>query len=224
MQRMKALKFAPRMVLSGAIGYLARIWVAVTPLKLLWWPNGDLDRPPREWVAPDGTTAPPSDPKPKPLLKPHRVLVSPERDWRERVAFAVGALGPPILTVVDGDGYPVPFRSRKAFIGETAVHLELQPSMPVTPDGRACLTFHTLGMSGSTMFSNENLTFIGEVSGDERSAVFDVERELPGVDFKTNVKGFLNLIRVIQGFKQRLEVEADRRGQPVPVIRFPGEG
>jgi hypothetical protein len=53
--------------------------------------------------------------------------------------------------------------------------------------------------------------------------VFDVERELPGVDFKTNVKGFLNLIRVIQGFKQRLEVEAERRGQPVPVIRFPGE-
>jgi hypothetical protein len=78
-------------------------------------------------------------------------------------------------------------------------------------------------MSGGTMLSNENLTFIGEVSGDERSAVFDVERELPGVDFKTNVKGFLNLIRVIQGFKQRLEVEAERRGQPVPVIRFPGE-
>lgn len=223
MQRMNALKFAPRLVLSKSIGYLARIWVAVTPLKLLWWPGGDMDQPPREWYAPKGTTAPPGDPKPKPLKTPHKNLVERNPNWRERVVYAVRSLRPPILTVVDNEGYPVPFRTRKASLEDSAVRLELLPSMPVTVGGRACLTFHTLGMSGGTMLSNENLTFIGEVSGDERSALFKVERELPGVDFKSSLKGFLNLIRVIKGFNQRLEVEAQRRGQSVPVIRFPGE-
>jgi hypothetical protein len=132
-------------------------------------------------------------------------------------------MGAPVLTIVDDEGYPVPFRTGGAKIEPSGVRLELLSTMPVTPSGRACLTFHTLGMRNGTMLSNENITFIGDVIGDARSTLFLVERLLPGVDFRTSLKGFLTLIRVIQGFKTRLEIEAERRGQPVPVLRFPGE-
>jgi hypothetical protein len=223
LDRMKALKFVPRLFLSNAIGYLARIWVAITPLKILWWPEGEMDQEARIWLAPEGTTAPPSDPKPAPLSSRHPQLVVPNPDCDGTIASALERLGAPVLTVSDEGGYPVPFRTRAGFIESSGLRLELLPSMPVTPRGRACLTFHTLGMSGSTMLSNENITLIGEVNGDDRSALFRVERALPGVDFKTSLKGFVNLIRVIQGFKTRLEAEAERRGQPVPTLRLPGE-
>ena len=150
-------------------------------------------------------------------------LVIPDPDWRERLAHAVDTLGAPVLTVMDDDGYPVPFRTGRGHIHPSGVRLGLPPSMPVTPRGRACLTFHTLGMRGGTMLSNENITFIGDVHGEDGSILFQVERSLPGVDFKTSLKGFLTLIRVIGGFKKRLEVEAERRGQPVPALRYPGE-
>jgi hypothetical protein len=71
--------------------------------------------------------------------------------------------------------------------------------------------------------SNENLTFIGEVSGDDNSIMFKVERSLQGVSFKMSIKGIYTLIRIILGFRKRLEAEASRRGQPVPAVRFPGE-
>ncbi len=223
LERMKALAFVPRLVLGQMIGYLARIWIAVTPLKVLWWPGGEMDREPHEWRAPESIQTPPSDPKPDPLSSPHQQLVIPDPDWRENMAYAVGKLGAPVLTVVDDEGFPVPFRTGVGHTDPSGVRLELLPSMPVTASGRACLTFHTLNMRKGTMLSNENMTFIGDVRGDDRSVLFKVERSLPGVDFKASLKGFLTLIRVIQGFKKRLEVEAERRGQPVPKLRFPGE-
>jgi hypothetical protein len=73
------------------------------------------------------------------------------------------------------------------------------------------------------MVSNENLTFIGEVDGSQDEGFFKVERSLQGVSFKTNLKGILTLVRIMFGFRKRLEIEASRRGQPVPAVRFPGE-
>lgn len=221
--RMKMIPFVARFMFSRMIGYLARIWIAVTPMRVLWWPEGELGREPREWRAPEGTKAPPSDPKPEPLASTRKQLVIPDQDWRETMAHAVQSLGTPVLTVVDDDGYPVPFRTGVRSLDPSGVRLELLPSMPVIPRGRACLTFHTLGVHGGAMLSNENITFIGDVSSDDHSALFRVERSIPSVDFKTSLKGFLNLLRVIGGFRKRLEDEAKRRGQPVPMLRYPGE-
>ena len=52
----------PAFILRWMIGYLARIWIEVTPLKLLWWPEGDMGATPQQWHAPEGTQAPSSDP------------------------------------------------------------------------------------------------------------------------------------------------------------------
>jgi hypothetical protein len=132
-------------------------------------------------------------------------------------------LGPPVLTVVDGDGYPVPFRTECGILHPEGIELKLLPAMPVFTQGRACLSFHTIKVKNGSMVANENLTFIGEVRGDRNDALFKVERQIQGVSFKTDLKGILSLTRIMLGFRKRLEAEASRRGQPVPAIRFPGE-
>jgi len=213
----------PRFMWRRMAGYLARIWIAVTPLKVLWWPGGDMQAEPRQWTAPPGTEPSPSDPKPEPLLDAHRPLVIPPTDWRSDLGHALDRLGTPVLTVVDGDGYPVPFRVEDASLKSDGVHLRLLPRMPANPEGRACLTFHTIKVRGGSMVANENMAFVGDVSRIGDGAVFTVERRLPDVSFKVDPGGLVTLIRVMLGFRKRLEIEATRRHQPVPVVRLPDE-
>jgi hypothetical protein len=211
----------PAFMLRQMDGYLARIWIAVTPLKLLWWPKGDMGTTPQQWLAPEGTQAPPSDPPPKPLPTPHKPLVDPQTNWRKDIAYAFDRLGTPVITLVDDDGYPVPFRVRGGSSGDEGVHLDLLSAMPVKARGRACLTFHTLKVQKGEMISNENMSFIGEVSGDGGDTLFKVERCLPIFSFRRDPAGVMSLILGIFRMGKRLEVEAQCRGQSVPNINLP---
>jgi hypothetical protein len=219
--RMRILSKIPPFMLRFMTAYLARIWIAVTPLKVLWWSEGDMSKTPQQWHASQGTEAPPSDPKPELLGNPHKRLNLPQKEWQEDIAYALDQLGTPVLTVVDGEGYPVPFRARSGSLRSNGVHLDLLSAMPTEAKGRACLTFHTIQVKNGEMVSNENLSFLGEVSGDVDSVLFKIERPLPGVSLKVNPTGILNLVQIMLGFRKRLEVEAGRRGQPVPVVRLP---
>jgi hypothetical protein len=80
--RMSALSIIPRFMLRWMGGYLARIWIAITPLKIIWWPEGNMDSVPKEWRAPSETEVPPCDPKPAPLAMPHKPLVTPNSNWK----------------------------------------------------------------------------------------------------------------------------------------------
>jgi hypothetical protein len=219
--RSQMFRQMPAFILRQMDGYLARIWIAVTPLKLLWWPEGDMGAAPQQWHAPEGTQAPPSDPPPGPLPTPHKPLVDPPTDWRKDIAYAFDRLGTPIITVVDEDGYPVPFRIRGGSLGPAGVHLDLPSAMPVDARGRACLTFHTLKVQNGEMVSNENMSFVGEVSGDGGDALFKVERCLPIFSFRRDPAGVVSLILGIFRMGKRLEVEAARRGQSVPAVHKP---
>jgi hypothetical protein len=221
--RFKMLRPMPAFILRQMDGYLARIWIAVTPLKMLWWPEGDMGATPQQWHAPEGTQAPPCDPPPGPLPNPHKPLVDPPTDWRKDITYAFDRLGIPILTVVDEDGYPVPFRANGGVLGTEGIHLDLPATMPVEAGGRACLTFHTLKVQNGEMVSNENMSFVGEVSGDGYEALFKVERCLPIFSFRRDPAGAVALISSIFRMGKRLEVEAARRGQPVPTVRKPQE-
>jgi hypothetical protein len=212
----------PMFMLRWMVGYIARIWIAVTPMRVLWWPQGDLDQAPLEWFAPEGLQVPPSDPKPKPLPKSHKPLTVTPTDWRKELGYAFDHLGEPILTVVDEEGYPVPFRVRVRRLGDEGANLDLHPTMPTMAKGRACFTFHSIQIKNGEMVSNENLSFIGSVSGDKERAIFKVERQLPSVSFKLGLKDILSLGMMMLSMKKRLEIEAGRRGQPVPVVRLPG--
>jgi hypothetical protein len=219
--RFTLFRMLPTFILRLMDGYFARIWIAVTPLKLLWWPEGDMGAKPQQWHAAEGTQAPPSDPPPGPLPTPHQPLVDTPTDWRKDIAYAFDRLGTPIITVVDEDGYPVPFRARGGSLGADGVHLDLLSAMPVESRGRACLTFHTLKVQNGEMVSNENMSFIGEVSGDGGVALFKIERCLPNVSFSRDPAGVVSLILGFSRMRKRLEVEASRRGQSVPAVHKP---
>jgi hypothetical protein len=221
--RFKMFRPLPAFILRQMDGYLARIWIAVTPLKILWWPEGDLEAAPQQWIAPKGTQAPPSDPPPNPLPATHKPIVVPPADWREDMAYAIDRLGAPILTVVDQDGYPVPFRARIGSLASDGVYLHLPAAFPVEARGRACLTFHIINLQNGEMVSNENKSFVGEVFEAGNEVLFKVERCLPIFSANRDPAGMIALMVNIFRMGKRLEVEAARRGQPVPIIRKPQE-
>ena len=216
-------RIMPRFIFRQLNGYLARIWISVTPLKVLWWPEGDTEKTPQQWLAPEGTQAPPSDPQPKRLSTRHKPLVVMSTDWSKEITYALEHLGDPILTVVDAEGYPVPFRARSGSLVSEGLYLDLPSGMPVEAQGRGCLTFHSLQVKNGEMTSNENMSFSGNVSRDGDHALFRVKRQLPGASFKTDLSGMLSMGKFMLSLKKRLEAEAERRGQPVPKVRFPGE-
>lgn len=211
---------APEFMLRWMVGYVARIWIAVTPVKVLWWPFGDTTKPPRRWDAPAGVEVPPSDPPPTRRAARYAPLVQSVMNWHEPMEHALDKLGEPVLTVVDEDGYPVPFRVEAGAQDATGVHLRLPTQMPAKAEGRACLVFHTLRLRKHEMIGNENLAFVGALSTSGDEAVFQTERLLPSISFKLGPKGIISLVSAIRAMKLRLEQEASRRGQPVPRVRI----
>lgn len=222
LSRFKLFRSFPAWILSQMDGYFARIWIAITPLKILWWPEGDMEATLQQWHAPEGTQAPPSDPPPKPLRTPHVPLTKRPMDWRKEITYAFNHLGIPIITVVDEDGFPVPFRARNGILAGDSIHLELQSTTPIEARGRACLTFHALKVRNGEMIANDNLSFTGQISQDGKDALFKVDRCLPNFSLRLDPAGLASLILSIFRMRGRLEVEAARRNQSVPKINLPG--
>jgi hypothetical protein len=198
--------------------YLARIWIEVTPLRILWWQGGDLSREPKTWQAPSGTQAPPSDPPPSGKgLKPWGTQPTEWRSWAEK---AVETMGKPVLTVVDSLGYPVPFRTQGASLASDGFNLSLFSTAPAPAKGKACLIFHH---HDEKFAWQENVAFVGEVSRDVQSAFFKVDRRLTTTTFRgSQIKMMLFMLKMKRQLAPRLEPEARRRGgQPVPKINLP---
>jgi hypothetical protein len=208
----------PAFFLRTMAWYLARIFIEVTPMRILWWEGGVLSREPKAWQAPDGTQAPDSDPAP--VGKVHKSLNTPLTGWRSEAEYAVNSLGKPVLTVVDADGFPVPFRTQHASTTGDGFHLELFPQTPAPARGKASLCFH---LHDEKFSWNENKTFVGEVTGDADTAFFKVDRLLAGQSLKkgSQISVMLNMLKLRRQLAPRLKPEAQRRGQPVPKIRMP---
>jgi hypothetical protein len=197
--------------------YYARIWVEVTPLRVTWWPDGDLGAAPQVWTAPAGVVALPSDPGPSSLA---RASENPGRrpapvGW---VSYAGRAahLGNPVVTMVR-DGGPIPVRTRS--VSRTADgYVVTLPVGVEAADGPVCLTFHHLGVGDR--FSQENVVLLGHgrPEGDRLAVVVD-----RAVEDWSVVGGRWRQARdwMAHGarLKGRLALEAARRGQPVPTVR-----
>ena len=215
--RSKGFNNMPRFMLKWLRSSLIRIWIAVTPLKILWWPDANMEESPKEWRAPNGTQAPPSDPKPEPLSTPHKPWMDSASDWHKDMAYAFKDLGLPILTVVDEEGYPVPFRVKRGSLQSDGVRLELSPATPTDARGRACLTFHTLEVKNGEMLSYDNKTFIGTLSDD--GDFFTVTRQLGSHDMSSDLRGVLWYIRSSLRLEKRIDVEVDE-GNLFPKLGF----
>jgi len=161
--------------------YFARIWVEVTPERIVWWPEGDLSRTPEVWTAPGDVVVPASDPAPKGPRLPSRS--APPADWRP-FADRAGRLGEPVVTTV-ADGMPLAVRTRSAVRNEAGFDLRLPVGVQAA-EGPVCLTFHR---HGPAMEWQENVVLVGTATGESDRLSVRVERALNGASPGTAVSG-----------------------------------
>jgi hypothetical protein len=204
----------PSFLLRRLPWYFVRIWIQVTPLRILWWPEGNLDRQPESWQAPQDIIAPESDPAPA-GKSPGSWKEGPA-DWRPGASYAIQRLGNPVVTVVDGQGFPFPMRVRGASLTPDGFHFDIPVGLPANLYGPACLTFHT---HPEQFTGQQNMVFTGGV---EKGGAFVVEKQigdwsLAGSKLRATWE-FMNNGRKLA---PRLAEEARRRGQAVPAIRLP---
>jgi hypothetical protein len=195
--------------------YWTRVWIEVTPTRILWWPGGRLDAEPQVWEADPAVAVPPSDPAPQGAAPAG--WATPPRDWRTQ-ADRAARLGNPVLTVRDADGRPLPLRSHQVrrvddgFVVRTGPFDELAK-------GPACLTFH---VHDEPFTGQEHVVLVGEAEPGADGVHVRVERGL--ADFSL-AGGSLARARSFMGSGRRLAPrlahEVARRGQRVPVIRKP---
>jgi hypothetical protein len=213
----EAFKGMPPWMLRRLAWYFARIWIEVTPTRIWWWDAGAPDREPGEWVAPAGTTAPPSDPAP-PGRQPAAWL-APPAEWRSAARHAVARLEHRDLSWVGTNGFPVSIPVVVLHAIEHGFRLRLGRRPPEAPQGLACLTFHA---HTPRFTQQENHTLVGVISSDGLEGEFRVERLLADVSLTGNklvrTLGFLAKGRRLA---PRLRSEASRRGQAVPGVRLP---
>lgn len=212
-------KGRPRFALRRLGWYYARIWIEVTPLHVQWWAGRDLAGPGEQWHAAEDVAAPLSDPAPPGATPP--AWIAPPRDWRPLVADALGRLPLADLTVVGDNGFPLCLPTESAALVAGGVSVRLGPGASGVAAGPACLTMH----GHDPAFNNqENHSVVGTLEPSDGGWLLRVERalgdwSLVGGNLRMSA-AFLSKGRALRG---RLRVEAARRDQPVPVVRFPGD-
>jgi hypothetical protein len=206
----------PAFALRRMDWYFARIWVQVTPLRVLSWAGGRLDREPEVWLAPEGTTAPRSDPAPQGPSLPSRN--TPPADWRP-FAERAERLGAPVLTVVGEDGWPLPVRCRSVARTLDGYLVQLPAGVSATA-GAACLTWHvhTPGLT-----TQENVVMIGSARPTADGSVeVRIDRALTDWSITgSRVGRTLGFLSNGRSLRPRIEAEACRRGQAPPTVRLP---
>ncbi|HXD53214.1 MAG TPA: hypothetical protein VN618_00530 [Solirubrobacteraceae bacterium] len=213
-----ATKGQPRFLLRRMAFYYARIWVEISPRRILWWEDRRLAAPPREWRADPSLPEPASDPAPagdRPAA-----WLAPPADWRAVAARALEELPLADLTYVAEDGFPVCIPVTAGALAQDEVPLSFGPGAPPLSPGRACLTVHG---HDPAFTSQENHTLVGTLApGEPGAARLHVERALADWSLTGNraqiAFGFMRKGRTLA---PRLKREAERRGQPVPAVRFP---
>jgi hypothetical protein len=204
----------PAFLLRRLPWYFTRIWIQVTPLWILWWPEGDLDRQPERWEAPKDIQVPESDPAPQ-GKNPGSWKEGPA-DWRPGASYAIQHLGDPVVTLVDERGFPLPMRVRRTTLTPAGFQFDILAGHPANLYGPACLNFHT---HPEQFTGQQNMIFTGRV---EAGGMFIVERQIGDWSLAgSKLQATWDFMNNGRKLAPRLKEEARRRGQPVPVIHLP---
>jgi hypothetical protein len=189
-----------------AVHYWAKIFIEVVPRTIWWWDSpAATDRPPRRWDAPAGAAAPASDPAPAaPSSAPLDWSPPP---WRDQAGEVIAEGLPAHLTLLDGEGFPLPFRVRSVARTDDGFALKLPAGVPWRVEGKATLCFIARS------------TFVGTVMPTEGGARFAVERALPVMPIVKDLGAIWSpTSEARRKLSGRLHAELARRGQPVPVM------
>jgi hypothetical protein len=215
----ESTKGQPKFMLRRFVWYFARIWIEVTPLSMLVWPGGDLTSDPIKWEAPEGTEGPMSDPAPHGSSPPP--WLEPPIGWMENAQYALAHLSHRDISFTDGSGAPLVLPAVDVKAHPQGFELQLPKGVELAGQTPACMTFHD---HPEVFTGQENRTFTGEATPTPEGVAFKVEKaiadwSLPGNRVRM-AAGFLSKGRKLA---PRLAREAERRGQPIPKVRFPGE-
>jgi hypothetical protein len=188
-----------------AVTYWSRIIIENTPERVYWWDSqAMLDQPPQVWRAAADTVFPSSDPEPAAKMKRS---AWPIRPWPVVAGEAMAAGTPAHLSVLDPDGYPLPMRAHSLELTGEGFRVQMPQGTAWQLQGRASLTFAGFR------------TFIGDAEPSDGGVLFRVERSLPQHPATLDTKQVLRPSEdTLAKARARLEYEADRRGQSLPVI------
>jgi hypothetical protein len=190
-------------ITTRAVWYLARVFVSIKPAAIRWWSDdAALDAPPQTWRAPSGTVYPVSDPEP--VGAPSAPAPWRQPAWPDlaRAALARGARAH--LTLLDADGFPLPFPAGEAVLEESGFRLAVPRGAPWS-DGTASLSFEGREM------------FLGRAARAGEAVRFEVERAMPLFPLAADFTEILQPTpQTRTALMTRLEREVERRGQPLP--------
>ncbi len=184
--------------------YWSRIFVSVTPKRVLWWDTADaMDEAPNRWDVPPGTVFPKSDPEPPGAISAPSKWE--QRPWPEQARDAVSANLPGHISLCDDEGFPLPIRAREIELHDDGFRVDLPKGAPWRRSGLATLTFEG------------RATFVGAVKAEEQAVVLRVERALPVLPLLVDQSQVWNPSpSIYNSLMARLRHEVARRGQPIP--------
>lgn len=187
-----------------AIWYWARIFIDIAPAHVLWWESpAAMDRAPQRLDAPADTKFPVSDPAPEGT--PSQPPKWQELPWPDLAGRAFSRHVPAHLSLIDHDGYPLPIRAANVKQTAEGFTMTIPKGIPWSAAAKASFTFQGIE------------TFIGEVTSREGLYVFRVERCLPIHPLMSDFRVVDPLPYNKEKLMERLEKEAARRKQPIPV-------
>ena len=189
-----------------SVHYWAKLFINVGVKTIWWWDDeSKVDGPPHRWDAPGDTLWPASDPAAAaPASAP--VDWSPP-PWRDQAAKVIAAGLPAHLTLLDADGFPLPFRARSVTRTDDGFALGLPAGVPWQIAGKATLCFIARS------------TFVGTVTAAPGGALLTVERALPVMPIVEDLSAIWSPTSdARRKLSERLGAELVRRGQPVPVM------
>jgi hypothetical protein len=188
-----------------AVTYWSRIIIENKPERVYWWDNRSaLDGSPQVWSAAPDAVYPVSDPAPSGKMQPS---AWPVRPWQDVAKDAVESGAAAHLSVLDTDGYPLPMRAYSFDLVHEGFRLAMPKGTPWKLEGKASLTFAGFR------------TFVGDVAPTSGTLLFRVERSLPQHPSTLDTKQVLQPSEdTLAKARARLEYEAQRRDQSLPVI------
>lgn len=177
------------------VGYLARIWIEVTPLKEHVWARWQLP------TEASGTASRPASFSPAPGINlPQEVF-----EWLPRYTR------PPVLAYVDSNGWPVLARVQADLRGD---HIAFDPSIGTSEGAPACLTYHRLI---GNYWSND--TFL--IRGHFNAAGQLIPEKVVGFSGTQDDRGLgsIKVMRMLLGFRRQLSQLMEKESRPLPVVR-----
>ena len=191
-----------------AVWYWTRVFVEITPKRILWWESSDeMHRPAHSWHAPENTIFPSSDPAPNGPVS--AAPKWPSQPWQELAKDAVDKGLPGHLTMLDLEGHPLSFRVSNICLNKEGFQFDAPAGVPWgSRSGTATLTFLAL------------YTFVGSVTDAGRLQLkLNVERALPVLPMMKNFEElFTPSESTYNALMTRLNHEVARRGQVIPVM------